>query len=184
MNVAACGFESIADDDERRRWLEVLAWERCRRCGGAGRSLARSIVCGCVLRRIFRLCLDRYIGAGVLRQADRLYCADFDLSAKYTLTPRERQAFIAYFEAGEDWRLSSARLGLNRGDWWHWVYQVEQRLGRALWEREIFPLHEYFTVTGRRPWSKARSHRGRPFPMRETGETIALACNYAWGAAA
>ncbi len=159
----------------------MLAWERCAHCRGTGRAghASRPTYCPCVLRKIFRRCLERYHASSPLGMRAMIYRIDFDLAAKYTLTARERAAFERYFEAAAPWSQCNGLLALDRGAFFTWVYATEVRLGRALLQREIFPFGPYFEAGGRRgPWQDRRFARSR-LPMRTTGESIALAVQYA-----
>jgi hypothetical protein len=54
---------------------------------------------------------------------------------------------------GADWKLCCRQLGMDRGNFFHAVYRIEQRLGRIFAELEpyaLYPLDEYFGSTVRR----------------------------------
>jgi hypothetical protein len=77
------------------------------------------------------------------------FAADFYLVSKRTLaqTPFAWRIFELHFLAGHDWRACGEQLGITKGTFFHEVYDVEQRLGRALRELRpypLFPLDEYF----------------------------------------
>jgi len=80
------------------------------------------------------------------------YMADFCLIAQRTLTELEYRVLRVYFLLGADWKLASRRFGMDRGTFFHVVYRVEEKLGRAFVETEpyaLFPLDDYFAGTGR-----------------------------------
>jgi hypothetical protein len=74
--------------------------------------------------------------------------ADFCLIAARTLTrPLERDVFRLHFAGGAGWRACCEELGITRGNFFHHVYLVEQRLGRVFGELEpygLWPVDEYF----------------------------------------
>ncbi len=75
------------------------------------------------------------------------YAADFILIAKRTLTEEEYRLFKFHYLLGADWKLCRARLKMDRGRFFHGVYRIQQKLGRAFRETEpygIFPVYAYF----------------------------------------
>ena len=73
--------------------------------------------------------------------------ADFLLVAKRTLNRAEHRLFRFHYLLGADWRLCCARLNVEKGQFFHAVYRVEQKLGRVLRELQPYPLYpvdEYF----------------------------------------
>ena len=157
----------------------ALAMHSCTQCHGAGLRLANkgleTVACNCVLRGIFRICFDRFVRcvtqerhlsrvslepqAGRPRtynwgRKDEEYIADFCLIARRTLDDFEHRLFRYHFLLGADWRLCSRKLGVDRGNFFHAVYRIEQKLGRVFRELEpyaLFPLDEYFKGPGRVP---------------------------------
>lgn len=162
----------------------ALAHNRCTICHGLGLRAGRNgktPPCNCVFRAIFRACHNRFrsIAAcpprmttarleGSLRSHLRRgqtfgfrneeYAADFLLVARRVLRERTLawNVFRWYHLYGGDWKLVTRKLGLDRGAFFHEVYRVEQRLGRAFRELtpySLFPLDEYFggAVRGVRP---------------------------------
>ena len=82
---------------------------------------------------------------------DEEYIADFCLVARRTLDDVEYQIFRYHFLLGADWRLCSRRLSLERGNFFHAVYRIEQKLGRTFRELQpysLYPLDEYFHGAG------------------------------------
>ena len=131
--------------------------------------------CNCVLRSIFRACYARFRecvekdkqiprvqlergpgGAGGRKyfwsRKEEEYIADFCLVSKRSLDAAEHQLFKLHFLMGADWRLCCGKLNLDKGNFFHTVYRIEQRLGRIFRELEpyaLFPLDEYFGGMGR-----------------------------------
>lgn len=154
----------------------------CSRCGGAGvRTVwkAREAPCSCVFRAVFRACFNRYrecVEIGKYSSSVSLefskgkdggrtygrkieeYMADLCLVAKRTLDESEHQAFRFHFLLGADWKLCCHRLNMDRGNFYHLVYRVEEKLGRAFAELRpypLFPLSDYFAGTIRRAPARA-----------------------------
>ena len=112
------------------------------------------------MRAIFRECIKRYRQGAIpgLRgltlsrgltwgRKNEEYRADICLVAGRTLDDMDWEIFHKHFLGGQDWRACCRRLGINRGIFFHAVYRVEQRLGRAWREVRpyvVHPLDEYF----------------------------------------
>jgi hypothetical protein len=149
----------------------ALAMHNCTQCHGSGLRLGRKgalAPCNCVLRSIFRICFERFVRcisqerhlsrislephAGRQRPSswgrkDEEYIADFCLVARRTLDESEHRLFRFHFLLGADWKLCTRKLGLDRGNFFHAVYRIEQKLGLVFRELEpysLFPLDEYF----------------------------------------
>ena len=149
----------------------ALAYHRCTTCGGSGLRRSRKggvTACKCVLRNIFRICFSRFqdceeksihTSAPVLERGgsrgrrylwsrkEEEYMADFCLLSRRALTPFEYDVFRFHFLLGGDWRLCCRRLNVDRGNFYHAVYRVEQKLGyvfRSVEPYALFPLDEYF----------------------------------------
>jgi len=78
---------------------------------------------------------------------DEEYIADFSLISKRTLSESEYRLFRYHFLLGADWKLCSRRLGIDRGNFFHAVYRIEQKLGRIFRELTpypLFPVDDYF----------------------------------------
>jgi hypothetical protein len=154
----------------------ALAMHTCSQCHGSGLRLARRggiSPCNCVLRSIFRVCYTRFLRCvtqekhvskitmepslgrkrpGTWGRKDEEYIADFCLIAKRILNEEEHRLFRFHFMLGADWKLCSRKLGLERGNFFHAVYRIEQKLGRVFRELEpypLFPLDEYFNGPSR-----------------------------------
>jgi hypothetical protein len=78
---------------------------------------------------------------------DEEFIADFTLVARRNLTEEEHRLFRFHFLLGADWKLCSRKLGMDRGNFFHAVYRIEQKLGRVFRELQpypLFPLDDYF----------------------------------------
>jgi hypothetical protein len=149
----------------------TLAAISCTQCHGLGLRTNRdgsAHPCNCVLRSIFRVCFNRfrhlvekekrYTRASLEaspktgRRAmwgrkDEEYVADFLLVTRRTLNEAEYQLFSWHFLLGADWKLCTRRLKMDRGDFFHAVYRVQQRLGRTFRDLKpypLYPLEDYF----------------------------------------
>ena len=148
-----------------------LSKTSCLQCHGLGVRIVhktREAPCNCVYRAVFRACYNRfreYVAEGVGASTVSLdfcrgkdgrrsysrkreeYMADFCLVSRRFLDEFEYRVFRFHFLLGADWRLCCRRLGIDRGNFFHAVYRVEQMLGRVFRELEpygLFPLDEYF----------------------------------------
>lgn len=73
--------------------------------------------------------------------------ADFYLLAKRNLDESDFRIFKFHFLLGADWRLCCRRLEMDRGNFFHAVYRIQQQLGLVFRETKpfaLFPLDEYF----------------------------------------
>lgn len=73
--------------------------------------------------------------------------ADFCLVSRRTLDEFEYRIFRYHHLLGADWRLCCRQLKMDRGEFFHAVYRVEQKLGKVFAELEpypLYPLREYF----------------------------------------
>jgi hypothetical protein len=149
----------------------ALAKQSCAQCHGLGlksNTRGASYPCNCTLRSIFRACYARFPhcvtkekfmsqaspelipghgGRLTWGRKDEEYIADFCLVSKRTLDQEEYRIFKFHFLLGADWRLCTRRLNIDRGSFFHAVYRIEQKLGRAFRELEpycLYPLQEYF----------------------------------------
>jgi hypothetical protein len=83
---------------------------------------------------------------------DEEYIADFYLVSRRHLSPEEFRLFKFHFLYGADWKLCCRKLGMDRGNFFHSVYRIQQRLGRVFRELQpygLYPLDEYFHATYR-----------------------------------
>ena len=155
-----------------------IAKMSCNYCHGDGMRAVRydrQKPCKCVFRAAFRACFNRFrecVAAGGAqtspvsmemcngRESRRTYsrkreefAADFCLVAKRVLDEYEHKIFRYHFLLGADWRLCCRQLQLDRGIFFHAVYRIEQKLGRAYREirpYSLFPTDEYFGGTIRK----------------------------------
>lgn len=134
----------------------------------------QEVPCNCVFRAIFRACYNRFraatvtaehIGAVALefcagKEGHRTYgrkfeefSADFCLVSKRYLNSYEYKLFNYHFLLGADWKLCCRQLKLSRGNFFHAVYRIEEKLGRIfamLQPYPLYPLGDYFAGTVRR----------------------------------
>jgi hypothetical protein len=88
------------------------------------------------------------------------FMADFCLVSQRVLDPAEYKLFRFHFMLGADWKLCCRRLAMDRGNFFHSVYRIEQKLGKAFAELSpyaLYPVDEYF--------SGAISDEIRPLPV-------------------
>lgn len=132
-----------------------MAAEHCSVCAGAGKRKS-GIACNCVYRAMFRECWSAFrgevtgsqkIGAFWGRPAEE-YATDLLLIVRRTLTDDEMRLFRFYFLLRANWRLVAAKLKIeNPTQFWHIVYRIQAKVGRALHECGPYALHpvrEYF----------------------------------------
>jgi hypothetical protein len=87
--------------------------------------------------------------------------ADFCLVSRRTLDEQQYRLFKFHFLLGADWKLCCRRLNFDRGEFFHEVYRIQQKLGRAFRELEpyaLYPLDDYFGGT-----SKEKAEPVTPF---------------------
>ena len=175
MPVAAfsgCRQEDILKNMQWNRSNTIgLSQASCTYCHGHGLRLVRKgveVPCNCVFRAIFCACWYRFktcaaVGAeagtvswdfcrGPLnrRMYSRKreeYMADFTLVSQRVLDDLESKVFRYHFLLGADWKLCCRQLQMDRGDFFHAVYRIEQKLGRAFFELQpysLYPPSEYF----------------------------------------
>jgi hypothetical protein len=83
----------------------------------------------------------------VWSRKDEEYVADFCLVSRRFLDEFEYKLFRFHFLLGADWRLCCRQLKMEKGVFFHAVYRIQQKLGRAFRELKpypLFPLDEYF----------------------------------------
>jgi len=149
----------------------ALAAPACNMCLGLGLRIGRNEAthpCNCVLRAIFRACFEQFRDCvsrekfiskvtldplpgkdrkGAWGQKDEEYIADFCLVSKRTLTEVEYRIFKSHFLLGADWKLCCRKLNMDRGNFFHSVYRIQQKMGRVFRELEpygLFPVNDYF----------------------------------------
>jgi len=149
-----------------------LALASCRVCRGTGvrgESGGSPIPCGCVLRAVFRACHARFRKCveggprvsqiwfdrvprgegyrGNWSRKEEEYKADFELVSRRSLDEFHYRIFRYHFLLGADWKLCCRKLGMNRGNFYHAVYRIQERLGRVFYELEpygLYPPRDYF----------------------------------------
>lgn len=125
----------------------ALASQSCSICYGLGiRSLGTRPICRCVWRRIFRICYERFRECTAAEQ-DALgaeFVADFCRVSRLALTPHEHRLFRFHFLLAAECAACCGKLGLNRGEFFHSVYRIEEKIGSALIVNGLFPLDDYF----------------------------------------
>jgi hypothetical protein len=150
----------------------AIANHSCVRCHGlglAGGRLGSKEPCNCVLRAIFRICFEKFHhistqekrmsrvtldGAGpqcrkvVWGRKDEEYIADFLALAKRSLNEEEHRIFRMHYLLGANWRMCCERLGVDKGQFFHAIYRIEQKVGRTLKETQpyaLYPVDEYYS---------------------------------------
>jgi hypothetical protein len=165
----------VSKEEDEMEWTRsetlALAAPKCNTCVGLGLRIGRNKTthpCNCVLRAIFRACWERFRDCmarekhmskvtldpmpgkdrrGAWGRKDEEYSADFCLVSKRTLTEFEHRIFRYHFLMGADWKLCCRKLKMDRGNFFHAVYRIEQKLGRVFRELEpyaLFPVNDYF----------------------------------------
>ena len=155
-----------------RRELIGLAEVSCTYCHGLGVRLTRhgaDATCHCVYRSIFRVCFNEFRRFGT--EADRIsivtldwapgldsrrfysrkreeFRADFCLVARRVLNRDQIRVFRLHFVLGADWKLCCRQLRMERGNFFHDVYRIEQTLGQVFAELQpyaLYPVLDYFS---------------------------------------
>jgi hypothetical protein len=168
-----------------------LARVSCCTCHGYGLRIVhknRESACHCVYRAIFRACYNRFRdcvangaqtstvslefcpgkdGRRTYSRKKEEYLADFCLISKRELNEADYRIFRYHFLLGADWKLCCRQLGMDRGNFFHAVYRIEQALGRIFAELQpyaLYPVDEYFSGAVRR-----RSPHPLPPPLTPAG---------------
>lgn len=148
-----------------------LAVASCTTCHGDGMRIVhkrRETPCHCVFRAIFRACYNRFrecvamgdhtksvsMEPGGRRAGVRSYSrkreefiADFSLVSRRVLDDADYRIFRYFFLLGADWKLCCRQMKMDRGNFFHMVYRIEQILGREFANLEpyaLYPLSDYF----------------------------------------
>lgn len=169
-----------------------LASTKCVHCHGLGLREARGkmVPCACVFRSIFRACYARfrkcveqekrysrvsleYSPRGCRRitwgMKNEEYMADFYLVSRRHLTPEEWRLFRYHFLLGADSKLCIRKLKVDRGQFFHMVYRIEEKLGRVFRELQpysLYPLDEYFHGRTENPWRSMDDEGEPPRPAK------------------
>ncbi len=152
-----------------------LAPMECTYCHGLGTRIVRhgrEVACNCVYRAAFRACYNRFRecvahaghattvtlelaqgpkGRCTYSRKSEEFTADFCLVSQRVLSVFDHMVFRYHFLLGADWKLCCAKFHIDRGTFFHAIYQIQQRLGRAFAEIEpypLYPLDEYFGGSG------------------------------------
>ena len=178
-----------------------LAKASCAFCQGHGMHPTRQqsdTPCRCVFRAIFRACYNRFRecavngertstitlefcngreGRRTYSRKSEEYMADFCLVSRRVLDDFENRIFRYHFLLGADWQLCCRQMGIDRGTFFHAVYDIEQKLGQAFAELEpyaLYPVNEYFGGVVRRapvvcqmPLRRRKAEPKQRIPMRE-----------------
>jgi hypothetical protein len=99
--------------------------------------------------------------------------ADFELISKRILDEWHYKIFRWHFLLGADWKLCCDRLGVDRGNYFHAVYRIEEQAGRAFYETEpygLYPPREYFSVQIQGPMEPC--HPQQEPPQRRARQTL------------
>jgi hypothetical protein len=135
-------------------------------------GVQRVVPCKCVYLRVFRACLNKWReiqfhiisvarrsdlerlefhrvqGARVMYGLKKVeYLADFELVSRRMLSEEEHRLFRLHFLQGQNWKVCSRVLCMDRGTFFHAVYRIEQKLGRTyltLKPYALYPIDEYF----------------------------------------
>ena len=96
---------------------------------------------------------------------DEEYAADFHLVSRRVLDPFHYQVFSYHFLLGADWKLCCRRLHIDRGQFFHAVYRVQETLGRVFCELKpygLYPPRDYFATRVGGPEPLAAHARAEP----------------------
>ena len=95
--------------------------------------------------------------------------ADFCLVSRRNLSEDEHRLFRYHFLLGADWTLCTGKLGMSRGNFFHAVYRIEQKLGRVFRELQpypLFPLDDYFNGPSRFDPARVTTSKCRVIPLQ------------------
>lgn len=188
--------KAIQPNPVEQEWARALPLARsgCGVCRGTGRRVES--VCQCVLRSIFRACFEKYHNLQVMTGAigapsyDRQkstglkrmwgikrneFIADFEIIARRALSADEHKLFTMYFLQNLKWEQCAGPLGVDRGNFFHGVYRIEAKVGRAFFETKpygIYPIDEYMSN------SRVEEPKGAkiiPFPKPAVADSFPLA---------
>ncbi len=171
----------------------ALAMPQCTQCRGSGLRLVKRGVlspCNCVLRCIFRICYERFVKcatqerhvsrislepqAGRQRpntwgRKDEEFIADFSLVSRRALSEEEYRLFRYHFLLGADWKLCTRKLQIDRGNFFHSVYRIEQKLRPQVSRVGALSLVSAgSTISMGRPRLQRFRRSSRRFRIRET----------------
>jgi hypothetical protein len=142
--------------------------------------------CSCVFRAVFRACYSRFreyenaseqpgavslesnqgqTGYRVYSLKHQEYVADFCLAARRALDDQQYRLFRYVFLLGADSAACARHLGMDRGQFYHEIYRIEEILGKYLAELEpypLFPIDEYMGGSIRSPRFSVSSEMEKP----------------------
>lgn len=98
--------------------------------------------------------------------------ADFVLVSKRHLDEWHYRVFNYHFLLGADWKACCRRLRLSRGNFYHAVYRIEEKLGQVFYELEpyaLYPPRDYFVVRLPGPIEPCGSNEAVPVGARPAG---------------
>jgi hypothetical protein len=93
------------------------------------------------------------------------YVADFCAVSRRALDDQQYPLFRYHYLLGADWKLCCRVLKIEKGDFFHRVYRIEEILGRTFRELKpyaLFPLYEYFGTSADASFHAASSGARRP----------------------
>jgi hypothetical protein len=175
--------------------LYLLALRDCQQCSGTGirrEKRGEPVPCGCSLRGVFRTCYLRFrdcvmrskcrtqvsfernprgqSGRGAWCRKEEEYIADFELVSRRTLDAFHHRLFRYHFVLGADWGLCCRRMRIDRGTFFHSIYRIEEKLGKAFYETEpyaLYPPNDYFVARRLDPADQAARNAGPPSTKRD-----------------
>jgi hypothetical protein len=172
-----------------------LAKVSCCTCHGYGLRVVhkkKQLPCHCVFRAIFRACYNRFRdcvangaqtgnvsleyfpaseGRRTFSRKKEEYIADFSLVSRRVLDEEEYRVFRFHFLLGADWKLCCRQLRMDRGNFFHMVYRIEQKLGHTFADLKpyaLYPLDQYFGGAVR----KGTVHPIPPSPAKRSPQVI------------
>jgi hypothetical protein len=191
------------EDNKKMQWSRStaigLAKTSCTSCHGHGMRKIRKdteVPCNCVFRAIFRACYNRFRecvahgshpstvslefcaggeGRRVYSRKREEFVADFCLVSQRLLDESEYRLFRYYYVLGADSNLCCRQMQVPRGNLFHHVYRIQQKLGRGFAELEpyaLFPLDEYFGGTILREPPRGLFPERRPMASRAPEERL------------
>lgn len=154
--VCAARDEAIRLGTFKRGSLASLADGMCMKCEGlgvvfAGYGFGHPILCNCVFRGVFRKCFYQWQHAvsfqwSNIRHEEIDFAIDFEKIAVNRLTSIPAHVFRLHFLQGAPWKLCCQQMRISRGEFFHEVYRLEQRLGRVFVEMKpygLYPIQKY-----------------------------------------
>ena len=152
--------------------LMMLARPACASCKGRGWVPVsdRAEVCACVYRAVCRSSMEAYRNAPLrsvlvrwhMRRGSRLmstwsrpleeFRADIERIVSRVLNRTEQRIWREHMVERREWREVAPRVGMDRGNFYHAVYRIEKKLGRAFAELRPYPLWPWWEYTGEACW--------------------------------